>query len=222
MGFVFPKTPWLLKKAFSSYVWNLDEDEKVLYLTFDDGPTPLITEKALRILEEFDAKATFFCIGDNVRKYPDEFQRVIDAGHSIGNHTYNHLKGWKTDNDVYIENTLEAETVIQRFPIPNQEPKLFRPPYGKIGPLQGKALQKLGYTIVMWDVVSYDWEAEINPETCLDNVLSNTNKGSIIVFHDSVKASENMLYALPKTLEYYKERGFEFKAITADTLASTR
>ncbi len=242
MGFVLPKTPWLLKKAFSSYIWNVNEDEKTLYITLDDGPTPVITEKTLDILSDFDAKATFFCIGENVKKHPKIFQKVIAEGHSIGNHTYNHLKGWETDNEVYIENTLLAEKEIQEArgqgsevrgqkegtrnlkPTTSYQPslKLFRPPYGRIGPLQGRMLQKQGYDIVMWDVVSYDWEPTISPEVCLDHVIDNAQSGSIVVFHDSVKASEKMLYALPKTLAFYKEKGFGFKAITADTLASTR
>lgn len=209
----FVKTSSLVKKLFSNYVWNVGTDKKVLYLTFDDGPTPEITEKTLHILKQYNAKATFFCIGKNAALHPDIFKRVITDGHAIGNHTHNHIKGWKNNKTTYIENTLTAEQSIQQINKSANQQKLFRPPYGQIKPSQGKALRKLDYKIIMWDVLSYDWELEVPKEKVLQNVIDNAVSGSIIVFHDSVKASENMLYSLPKVLEYFSEKGYKFEAL---------
>lgn len=213
MNFVSPKTPWLAKKAFPSYVWELPSKEKVIYLTFDDGPTPVITEKVVDILAKHKAKATFFCIGKNIAENPATYQQLLDNGHAIGNHTYNHLKGWKVATTAYLENTLKTEQTIQHINTSTNQQKLFRPPYGSIKPSQGKALQKLGYKIIMWDVLAIDWDSAVTKEEVLDNVISNTINGSIVVLHDSIKASENMLYALPKVLDYFTKKGFVFKKI---------
>ena len=210
MNLVPIKTPSVVKKMFPNYTWSIPTTEDVIYLTFDDGPTPEITEWTLQQLKKFNAKATFFCIGNNVEKYPDVFKSVIDHGHAIGNHTHDHLKGWKTLTKDYIENVLKAHSVINNKVSGN---KLFRPPYGRIKPKQGKQLKELGYQIIMWDVISFDWDKEISNEKCLENVIKNSDKGSIIVFHDSVKASKNMKYALPKVLEYYSKLGFTFKSL---------
>lgn len=209
------KTPWLVKKVFPAYIWNIPSKEKVIYLTFDDGPTPDVTEKVLDILARFEAKATFFCIGKNVAANPIIYQRIINEDHSIGNHTYNHLKGWLTKNSIYIENILATEKVfLSQNPIPKtQNPKLFRPPYGKLKPSQGKALQKLGYKIIMWDVLTRDWDMAISKESVLNNIIKNTENGSIVVLHDSIKASKNMLYALPKALDYFSKKGYRFKKV---------
>lgn len=163
------------------------------------------------------SKSYFFCIGKNIEKHPEIFKQILADGHAVGNHTHNHLKSSKSTTKNYVQNTLDAEEAMDRFttltPTNNQHQQLFRPPYGKITSLQAKALQKLGYTIVMWDVLSADFDASINTASCLQNVLKNTEDGSIIVFHDSLKAAKNLFYTLPKVLEYYTKKGFEFKKI---------
>ncbi len=199
-------TPKLAKSLFPDLVWDLPSKEKVIYLTFDDGPTPKITDWTLNVLKQYNAKATFFCIGKNIVKHPSIFKRILSEGHSVGNHSYNHLKGWSTKTKVYIENVLKAENVIQNS-------KLFRPPYGQIKPKQARQLIRLGYKIIMWKVLAIDWDASVSYTTCLDNVVNNASSGDIVVFHDSVKAANNMQYALPKVLEYFSERGFKFKHI---------
>lgn len=200
------KTNWLVKRIFPKYVWSIPNDEKKVFLTFDDGPTPEITEWVLAELRNYNAKATFFCIGDNIRKYPAIFQKVVSENHSIGNHTFNHLKGWKTPTEDYIENAklCQSEIENQKSEIRN----LFRPPYGKIKSSQAKILRKMGYKIIMWDVISFDFDQTISREKCLENVLKNVESGSIIVFHDSKKAWHNLEYVLPKTLKFLNEKGF--------------
>lgn len=197
MGF-WVKTKRFVKWIFQNYVWEIPNHENKVFLTFDDGPTPEITEWTLEQLKKHSAKATFFCIGNNIEKHPNVFQKVIQDGHAIGNHTFNHLKGWKSATDIYIENVTKCDI----------DSKLFRPPYGKIKPIQSKKLRALGYKIIMWDIISYDFDAETTQEKCLENVLKNVQSGSIIVFHDSVKAEQNLKYTLPKTLELLKEKGF--------------
>ena len=220
MSFAPVKTPVVAKKMFPNYVWDIPTSEKVLYLTFDDGPTPEVTEWTLRTLESFGAKATFFCIGKNIALYREIFKQVVSAGHHIGNHTHNHIKGWKTKADPYIDNVLKAQeeidSALKALEIKNsdgQSPALFRPPYGQISPKQGKQLIELGYKIIMWDVVAYDWDKNITPETCLQRVTSKAKNGSIVVFHDSVKAKKNLQYALPKTLEFFSKQGYRFEPI---------
>lgn len=200
------KAHWIIKKLFSNYVWDIPNNENKVYLTFDDGPTTEITEWTLNQLKEHNAKATFFCIGDNVRKYPEIFQKVINEGHSIGNHTFNHLNGWKTSTSDYIENVKFYET--EHCKLNTEHCKIFRPPYGKIKPSQSKILRKLGYKIIMWDIISYDFDNTISKEKCLENVLKNVKSGSIIVFHDSKKAFTNLEYVLPRTLEFLKKKGY--------------
>lgn len=212
MQIIPAKTPGFVKTLFPNFVWNVNTIKKELYLTFDDGPTPEITDWVLQTLKAFNAKATFFCIGKNIEEHPEVFQNIINEGHSTGNHTFNHLKGWKHKTKNYINNALETEVIINKFQINNSE-KLFRPPYGKFKNKQIKKLLELGYKIILWDVLSYDWDISVTEETCLNNVTSAANEGSIIVFHDSVKASRNLKYVLPKVLEYYSKKGFEFKAL---------
>ncbi len=209
------KTPEVIKAFFPNYIWNIDTTENVMYLTFDDGPTPEVTDWVLHLLAQYNAKATFFCIGDNVQKYPEIFQRVIVAGHSIGNHTQNHLKGWKTKTKMYLDDVLKAQdTISKQYQNTQYEIQyLFRPPYGKIKPKQGKSILEKGYQIVMWDVLSFDWDKNVSQINCLNNVISKATKGSIVVFHDSAKASNNMKYALPKVLEHFSEKGYTFKAL---------
>jgi peptidoglycan/xylan/chitin deacetylase (PgdA/CDA1 family) len=198
------KTNRIIKWIFPNYVWNIPNDEQKVFLTFDDGPTPEITEWVLEQLKLHNAQATFFCIGNNIEKYPEIFQKTIAEGHAIGNHTFDHLNGWKTTTEVYIENVKLYETQNPKLVTRN----LFRPPYGKIKHSQSKILRKLGYKIIMWDVLSRDYDQSISATQCLENVLSNIETGSIIVFHDSVKAEHNLKYVLPKTLEFLKEKGF--------------
>lgn len=209
MKFYWVKTRWFIRKLFPGYVWNIPNSTKTVYLTFDDGPTPEVTEWVLDSLKEHDIKATFFCIGNNIEKHPGIFKKVVDAGHVIGNHTFNHLNGWNTDNANYFENIAACEKWIGGV----SRAQLFRPPYGKIKKSQKKEVQKMGYRIVMWDVLSADFDQSISPEKCLDNVIRNTTDGSVIIFHDSIKANINMRYALPKAIEYLKGKGFRFAAI---------
>jgi peptidoglycan/xylan/chitin deacetylase (PgdA/CDA1 family) len=215
MSIVPIKTPAVAKKMFPNYVWDIATTRKELYLTFDDGPTPEITNWTLDILDQYHAKASFFCIGANVEKHPSIFKRILSKGHTIGNHTQNHLKGWSTKTQNYLSDVKEAETTINTILVNEKISKvsLFRPPYGQIKPQQSKNIRALGYQIIMWDVLSFDWEQDISEEQCLENVISKSKPGSIIVFHDSVKASKNMRYALPKVLAFFSNKGFEFKSL---------
>lgn len=212
MGIVPVKTPMVVKKLLPDYVWEFPTTENVLYLTFDDGPTPEITQWTLDVLKKFNAKATFFCIGNNIEKHPDILHKILDNGHTIGNHSQTHLKGWRTTTQAYVDDVETAQKIINSQ-IKTPTKKLFRPPYGRIKPNQGKALMQLGYTIVAWSVLSFDWEQETSPEMCFNNVVSKSVPGSIIVFHDSMKASKNLKYTLPKVLEYFSERNYSFKSI---------
>jgi len=228
MSLVPIKTPLVVKKMFPNYIWDLATNEKTIYLSFDDGPTPEITDWVLEILNQFNAKATFFCIGNNIEKHPDIFQNILTQGHIIGNHTHNHLKGWKTKTNDYLENVSKAQEEInnqikitkkaetETSSIVHQTnliKNLFRPPYGRIKPKQANKLMQLGYQIVMWDVLSFDWDKDVTKEKCFENVIENTVNGSIIVFHDSLKASKNMRFVLPKILDYYSKLGFAFKSL---------
>ncbi len=206
MKFYSAKTPQIIKKIFSNYVWDIPNNENKVYLTFDDGPTPEVTNWVLDELKKYNAKATFFCIGKNIETNPEIYENLILNGHSIGNHTFNHLNGWKSNDKKYIENTLICVNLKSEFC--NLKSNLFRPPYGKIKPSQSKELRKLGYKIIMWNVLSADFDTEISPEKCLENVLKNVKSGSIIIFHDSQKAFKNLEYALPRTLEFLNKKGF--------------
>lgn len=205
MKFYTVKTPSIVKRLFSKYTWCFSSDHKTIYLTFDDGPTPEVTEFVLDELKKFDAKATFFCIGKNVKCHHHLYERILEDGHAVGNHTFNHLNGFLTKNKEYIENVQHAAAHIHT--------NLFRPPYGKIKSSQGKELLKQGYKIIMWDVLSADFDKNISPEKCLENVLENTSNGSIIVMHDSQKAKEKLYYSLPRILAHFSEKGFEFEKI---------
>lgn len=205
------KTNRLIKRIFSNYVWDIPTVEKKVYLTFDDGPTPEITAWVLNQLKEFNAKATFFCIGDNVQKYPEIFQSVLQNGHKVGNHTFNHLNGWKTKTSDYIVNVRVCKEAIQQQTTHN--PQLFRPPYGKIRKSQANLLRKKGYKIIMWDVLSGDFDSGISAEKCLQNVIRNTQPGSIIVFHDSIKSYRNLEYTLPKFLTFLKQNNYVCEVI---------
>jgi peptidoglycan/xylan/chitin deacetylase (PgdA/CDA1 family) len=195
---------------FRNYIWDIPNTQNKIYLTFDDGPTPKVTTWVLDQLKRNGVKATFFCIGKNIDNEPSLFSQIIKEGHSIGNHTFNHQNGWKTETEKYLENCLKCEDSILNL---NYKSKIFRPPYGKIKPAQSKRLRQLGYKIIMWDVLSGDYDKKITPEKCLNNVLLNVESGSIIVFHDSIKAFQNLEYVLPKCLAILKQRGFIFDII---------
>ena len=201
------KTPSLVKLFFNNWVWSFSSKEKILYLTFDDGPTPEVTNWTLNQLHTHNAKATFFCIGKNVAKHPQIYERIVAEKHSIGNHTNNHLNGYKTTTTEYLKNIDISEKNL------NYKATLFRPPYGKIKLSQAEKIRKKGYKIIMWDILSADFDTTITPEECLRNVIKNVENGSIIVFHDSIKANEKLKFVLPKILEFYKAKGYSFNAI---------
>lgn len=198
------KTPALLKYFYPNLTWNKSRAERAIYLTFDDGPIPEATPFVLQTLAQFDAKATFFCIGDNVQKHPEIFEAVKAEGHTIGNHTFNHLKGWDKPDELYLENVERCNLLTQS--------KLFRPPYGRAKKSQLAVLKK-DYEIVMWDVLSGDFDHELLPQSCYQNVVNKSSNGSIVVFHDSLKAWPRLEYALPKALEYWQQLGYVFKSL---------
>ena len=205
----FIKTPWLVKKLFPSYVWSMPAGDHSLYLSFDDGPHPEITPWVLDELKKYNAKASFFCIGKNVEQYPGIYQRILDEGHATGNHSYSHLNGWHTPDEKYIDDVATAATIFRS--------SLFRPPYGRIKSKQARqitsAMQSTSARIIMWDVLSGDFDQEYSGGQCVANVIENTGPGAIIVFHDSEKAFRNLEYALPRVLEYLDEDGYIFKKI---------
>lgn len=198
------KTPKILKKTYPKYIWDFHSLTTTLHLTFDDGPTPGVTNLVLDELKKYNAKATFFCIGKNVEQFPELFQRIIDEGHAVGNHTYSHINGWSVKTYTYLKDVVKCKAIF--------ESTLFRPAYGKITRFQAKALMNT-FEIIMWDVLSSDFDENCTPEKCLHNVLTHSKKGSIIVFHDSIKAEKNLIYTLPKVLEHFTQQGFQFKAI---------
>jgi peptidoglycan/xylan/chitin deacetylase (PgdA/CDA1 family) len=208
-GLFLSTTPWWLRKLFPGAVWDIKTGEKIIYLSFDDGPHPQITPFVLEALKKYDAKATFFCIGDNVKKFPAAYRQVIDEGHAVGNHTMHHLNGWKTKDEVYLEDITNAKNYI--------ESSLFRPPYGRIKRSQLRQLSSANYRLstVMWSVLAGDWLASLTPEKCFEQVKNNIYPGCIVVFHDSEKAYERMQYALPKVLAHFSKLGYRFKSITA-------
>ena len=195
---------FLLRKIYPKAIWRMPANEKKIYLTFDDGPVPIVTSSVLDILREENVRATFFCVGENVSKNPEIFQRILDEKHAVGNHTFNHLKGWKTHGNEYIRNVIKCAGLI--------DTKLFRPPYGRIKKSQLTLISKQ-YSVIMWDVLSGDYDKRTSPKQCLKNVTDNVRNGSVIVFHDSHKAQKNMEFALPRFIKYAKENGFEFAVL---------
>ncbi len=205
--FYFIKMPGFFMWLYPGCLWSVETQKKELYLTFDDGPHPEITPFVLHELKKFNAKATFFCIGKNVAAHPGVYKRILEEGHSTGNHTYNHLNAWKVKDEQFLQDVADAVNVI--------DSRMFRPPYGKITRFQIKELAKPRFRLkpVMWDVISGDFDNTIKPSKCLDNVLLNCRPGSIVVFHDSEKAFQNLQYALPLTLEYFFNQGYTFKSV---------
>jgi peptidoglycan/xylan/chitin deacetylase (PgdA/CDA1 family) len=217
----FNNLKYLFSVIYSKYTWYKPTKEKVIYLTFDDGPIPEITEYVLQQLKDFQAKATFFCVGDNVSKHPDVFQKIIEQGHKVGNHSYNHLNGWKTEDTQYLSNIGKADETLLKHLLPENltsyqsktsSKKLLRPPYGKIKRRQAARLLD-NYEIIMWDVLTGDFDTQLAPEKCLKIALRYPTKGSIVIFHDSLKASPNLRYVLPRFLKHYTEAGYRFESL---------
>ena len=200
------KTPQLIQNLFPNFTWRIPNQEKVLYLTFDDGPIPEVTPWVLEQLEQFNAKATFFCVGENVKRHYDVFDQVLTAGHTVGNHTLSHLSGWATDNIPYFHDVRHGANLVHT--------DLFRPPYGRIKQKQAQFLAR-HYRIIMWDVLSGDFDPSISSEQCLDNVINNAQPGSIVVFHDSLKAFDKLSLVLPKVLKHFAEQGYRFESVPA-------
>lgn len=197
------RTPALFRWIYPSLEWKGDAADKTIYLTFDDGPHPIATPFVLDLLKQYQIKATFFCIGKNVQRYPQIYQRILTEGHQTGNHTQDHKNGWKTSREDYLENIFTATQYI--------DASLFRPPYGRITKAQIKSVQQqFAYRIIMWDVLSGDFDTELQPEQCWHQVKKAVRPGSIIVFHDSEKAWQRMQYALPRTIDYFLAQGYQF------------
>jgi len=205
--FYLVKSPWLLKKYYGRLIWDIPVREKVLYLSFDDGPHPVVTPFVLEELKKHEAKAVFFCIGKNVQEHPGIYSRILSEGHRVGNHTHNHLNGWKVSDQSYFDNVRQAARYI--------DSDLFRPPYGRITGFQATRLKAApsGFKIIMWDVLSADFDSALSAERCARNVIRHAGPGSIIVFHDSEKAFERLRGALPMVLQHFKEKGYRFDAI---------
>ena len=201
----FIKTPAFIQNLFPNYTWKIPTKEKVVYLTFDDGPIPEVTPWVLDQLASYNAKATFFCVGNNVKQHPSIFNRLKEEGHTIGNHTFSHPDGWKTDNIKYFHNIRHCARLVDSV--------LFRPPYGHLKPKQTQFLQR-HYRIVMWDILSGDFDPKISKEQCLFNVMHNIQPGSIVVFHDSIKAKDKLEFVLPQVLERLAAQGYRFEALS--------
>lgn len=195
------RPPQLLRNLYPNSVWRLNKNDPVIYLTFDDGPIPELTPWVLDILKKYEVKATFFCVGENIVKNPHIFKRILEEGHQVGNHTFNHLKGWEVPASVYEENIEKC----QKF----TKTDLFRPPYGRIKKIQFNAVKK-NYRIVFWDVLSFDYDKFTSPKKCLDNSIKYTRNGSIIVFHDNIKAQKNLKFALPHYIEHFLKLNYKF------------
>ena len=196
--------PYIVRALYPGALWRMNPNEKAVYLTFDDGPIPGITPWVLDLLDKYDIKATFFLVGDNIRKHPEEFKMILEHGHRVGNHTYNHIRGFEYKAADYLANTEKANEMIQS--------DLFRPPHGHMGMKQYYALREK-YKIVMWDLVTRDYSKHLNGPQVFTKVKKYVRNGSIITFHDSFKAEQNMKYALPRSIEWLKEQGYTFKTL---------
>lgn len=200
------RIPRIFPLLFPKWKWSGNSGEKAVYITFDDGPHPVITPWVIEKLTEFNACATFFCVGENAQKFPEIVKMIEENGHKTGNHTYNHLKGWEKSDDIYVQNVKKASA--------NLPGNLFRPPYGRIRLSQAKKLQQLGYNIIMWSLLSCDYDPKLNRGKSLHKLIKHTKNGSIVVFHDSEKAFENLKFLLPAYLEFLKNKGFEMRALS--------
>lgn len=207
------RSPFFLPWLYPTLCWRIATSRKEIYLTFDDGPVPGPTEFVLETLAAAHAKATFFCIGDNVRKHPAVFQKIISAGHAVGNHTFNHLKGWNFSVEKYMDNVRLCQTEFHRNGLPDDisNRALFRPPYGRIRRSQIRSMQD--FKIIMWDVLTHDYASSVTPERCLEGTIRAMRPGSIVVFHDSLKAERNMTHVLPRLLQHFANLGYSFKTI---------
>ena len=205
--FFLVKTPWWVKKLYPDCIWDMPEKNKTLYLSFDDGPHPTITPFVLKLLKQYNAKASFFCIGENVEKHPDLFKQYIDEGHAVGNDTYMRLDGWKTNDEDYLYDIERTDRLMST--------NLFRPPYGRITRSQIKKIRKdnSGKKIVMWNILAGDWVTTLTPDKCYDRVTENISEGDIIVLHESNKSWERMSYCLPRLLKEFSSKGFVFAPI---------
>lgn len=203
------RTPRFVSKYFGKYVWEIPNEENEVFLTFDDGPIPEVTPWILSLLNNFQIKATFFCVGENIKKHPEIFKQVVNEGHHVGNHTYNHLSGWKADTPTYIENISKTDELMKTFGV---ETNLFRPPYGKLKPAQSKAVRQMGKNIIMWSVLSKDYLPKLASEKVYNNLMK-TSSGSVMVCHDNIKAFTHLKSVLPKALEEIKMKGYVFKTI---------
>jgi peptidoglycan/xylan/chitin deacetylase (PgdA/CDA1 family) len=213
MRFSFPvRTPAFIQKILPGLHFSVPGKDKVLYLTFDDGPLPHLCPWILECLMQYDAKACFFLVGENAAANPDLVNRILEEGHSIGNHTQNHLNGFKTLSSNYLSNVKACQEILQPN-LKTDEAPMFRPPYGKIRPAQIRNLRSEGYEIVMWDVLSRDYDASQTAEQLYQNVVENVKPGSILVFHDNIKAERNLRIALPRILKNLGDQGYRFEAI---------
>jgi peptidoglycan/xylan/chitin deacetylase (PgdA/CDA1 family) len=207
----FFHVPIWIQQYFSGLTWaKYSSSDKVIYLTFDDGPIPEVTPRVLEILKSKNAKATFFCVGENIKKNPNVFKQLVDEGHTYGNHTFNHLKGWNHSAKEYLNNIHLQELEIQKQGF--NKSKFFRPPYGRIKPSQAKIL-KQSFEIVMWDVLTCDYDKNLSVEKCLNQAIKNTKPGSIVLFHDSLKSQERVLNVLPKYLDHFAGLGYRFESL---------
>ncbi|MFZ9262179.1 MAG: polysaccharide deacetylase family protein [Chitinophagaceae bacterium] len=197
--------PLWMRAFHPNRIWQMPNNHKVIYLSFDDGPHQYITPQVLSMLEDYQAKASFFCVGDNVRKYPEVFSNIIQRGHAVGNHSFHHLNGWKTDKQAYVNDIVKANALIQS--------NLFRPPYGRLKSNQAKTLISHGYEIVMWTLLSSDYDEQLSKEKCAERLLKKIRPGAIVLFHDSDKAKRNMIYALERLLYEGTRQGYRFEAL---------
>jgi peptidoglycan/xylan/chitin deacetylase (PgdA/CDA1 family) len=206
------KTPSLARLFFPQFWWKRRTDENVIYLTFDDGPIPGVTEWVLETLQQYNAKATFFCVGQNIKRHPAVYQQVLAQGHAVGNHTCNHLNGWKTNAEQYLENIRACDEILALDFQPSPSRPLFRPPYGRLTSQQSTLVRER-YQIVMWDVLSGDFDPSLSPALCLRKTIEHTQRGSIVTFHDSLKAKENLEYVLPQYLDHFAALRYRFDSL---------
>ena len=199
------QVPNIIRRFYPSVLWRKDKDKKVIYLTFDDGPTEELTHWILKTLDEFGIKATFFCIGNNAEKLPKIVDEIRKNGHSVGIHGYQHKRGLYKNSEIFISDIEKSKNIIKS--------NLFRPPHGNITPHQAKKLDELGYNVVLWDVITRDYDASLSEEDVFNIAKKYTRNGSIVVFHDSVKAEKNMRYAFPKAVKYWLENEYTFETL---------